>query len=50
VSVHIIASLQKFCHFHTVNDLEQRQAKPPISINLVFGQTLTNQDFQRSFI
>jgi hypothetical protein len=40
VSVHIIDPLQKFCHFHRINDLGQRQAKPLIPDNLVFGQTL----------
>jgi hypothetical protein len=40
VSVHIIDPLQKFCHFHRINDLGRRQAKPLIPLNLVFGQTL----------
>jgi hypothetical protein len=40
VSVHIIDPLQKFCHFHRINDLGMRQAKPLIPLNLVFGQTL----------
>jgi uncharacterized membrane protein len=41
VSVHIIDPLQKFCHFHRINDLGQRQAKPLIPLNLVFGQALS---------
>jgi hypothetical protein len=49
VSVHIIDPLQKFCHFHRINDVKQRQAKPLIPLNLVFGQTLSETGVTLTF-
>ena len=43
----MVDPLQKFCHFHRINGLVQRQAKPLIPLNLVLGQTLRFQCCRR---